>query len=209
MGNEKIDPELRQYYDDIDALAERARNGDIDRQTFENEMRRLTFAAILLAFVLGGGSEEVPGATSKLNEQRRIAEQSITDLGDAIYSGNYSERPETDIVPGQTDETGRAKLETRLGLWTVTLAGLYAIGQIHKPPSIDQSGALVEPRYIWRLGNTIHHCSDCATLDGQIHTAEEWRLAGIAPQSPDLECGGWNCDCRLDPTDEPSIGFTF
>lgn len=51
--------------------------------------------------------------------------------------------------------------------------------------------------YQWRLGATERHCRDCAHLNGQIHRASEWRAAGIMPQSPDLECGGWNCDCSL------------
>ena len=51
--------------------------------------------------------------------------------------------------------------------------------------------------YQWKLGATERHCKDCAHLNGQIHRASEWRASGIAPQSPDLECGGWNCDCSL------------
>ena len=172
-------------------------------------MRRLALAAIALAFALGGGSEEVEGAAGKLAEQRRLAEQSVEALADSIYSGEYDELEETERTPGQTDERGQERLAARLGLWVVTMAGIYALGQVHTPPRLDSSGEITEQAYMWQLGNTVQHCTDCASLDGQIHTAEEWRRAGIMPQSPDLECGGWNCDCRLVPVDEPSIGFTF
>jgi hypothetical protein len=67
----------------------------------------------------------------------------------------------------------------------------------------------VEQNYEWVLGATAVHCSDCLRLNGQVHSASEWRAAGISPQSPDLECGGWNCDCRLYPVDAPSIGMDF
>lgn len=53
--------------------------------------------------------------------------------------------------------------------------------------------------YMWQFGATEKHCKDCARFNGQIHRASEWRAAGIRPQSPDLECGGFNCDCRLIP----------
>ena len=73
-------------------------------------------------------------------------------------------------------------------LWRRAFEGVFSKGQVY-----DRSNRY----YRWQLGNTEKHCSDCLHLDGQVHTAEDWRLAGIRPQSPDLECGGWNCDCRL------------
>ena len=85
---------------------------------------------------------------------------------------------------------------------------VYAIGQLYIPPRIVE-GVEVEQNYVWRLGNTREHCADCLRLDGQVHTADEWRRAAIRPQSPNLECGGWNCDCRLEPTEAESQGFTF
>lgn len=61
----------------------------------------------------------------------------------------------------------------------------------------------------WKLGATEEHCSTCAALDGTVATAKQWRESGYHPQNPPndkLACGGWNCDCRLEPTDkEPTI----
>ena len=51
--------------------------------------------------------------------------------------------------------------------------------------------------FMWRRGGTSEPCTDCLELDGVIKTAEQWQTAGIEPQSPDLECGGWNCQCQL------------
>ena len=209
MGDETLDPELRRYYEELDALAEQARQGEIDKETFRRNARRVALAAILALFLLGGGEEDVEGAAAVLAEQERVAREAVDKLSEDIYNGDFSERDETADTPGQTDETGRGKLDTRLALWTGTAAAIYALGQVHKPPTENAAGELEEPRYTWRLGNTIQHCTDCATLNGQTHTADEWRRAGISPQSPDLECGGWNCDCRLEQTEAASIGFTF
>lgn len=90
------------------------------------------------------------------------------------------------------------------GLWTRAHEGVYARGQINTREEIW---------LMWQLGRTENHCSDCLHLNGQIHTAEEWRAADICPQSFQLECEGWRCDCRLvqvpgyTGTGEGSIGF--
>lgn len=81
------------------------------------------------------------------------------------------------------------KVLTRIrNLWATSLDGAYSLGQ-----TFNQA----DPWLQWQLGRTEKHCKDCLHLNGQIHRASEWQAAGIQPQSGDLECGGWNCDCRL------------
>lgn len=60
-------------------------------------------------------------------------------------------------------------------------------------------------RLVWTLGQTEEHCETCARLNGIVAFAYEWEQSGIRPQSPPnpvLECGGWQCDCTLKPTDK-------
>ena len=54
----------------------------------------------------------------------------------------------------------------------------------------------------WNVGPT-EHCSTCAALDGTVASAEDWAASGYRPQGRMLECGGYHCQCSLDPTDEP------
>lgn len=59
-------------------------------------------------------------------------------------------------------------------------------------------------KLVWRFGDA-DHCTTCAELDGIVASASEWQEAGVSPQSPPnekLECGGWRCQCSLEPTDE-------
>lgn len=63
--------------------------------------------------------------------------------------------------------------------------------------------AASNPKLKWRIGGTKEHCKDCATYEGRVYRAKSWEKVGAMPQSHDLECGGWKCQCRLDPTDEP------
>lgn len=76
-----------------------------------------------------------------------------------------------------------------VGLWSTTSDRFEAEGA-----TLDRNDSWLQ----WKIGQTEKHCSDCLHLNGQIHRASEWAAAGIKPQSPDLECGGWHCDCRFE-----------
>lgn len=54
-------------------------------------------------------------------------------------------------------------------------------------------------KLMWVLGKT-EHCSSCLKLAGKVKRKREWLAAGIQPQSRSLECGGFNCQCSLQPT---------
>jgi len=59
-------------------------------------------------------------------------------------------------------------------------------------------------KMIWIYGDT-QHCETCAALNGIVAYAREWDESGLQPQSPpnpNLECGGWHCQCQLIPTTE-------
>jgi len=79
-------------------------------------------------------------------------------------------------------------LANRIRIWKNKLFGVRTRGQVQ---------IRTEVFLMWELGLTEKHCVDCLRLNGQIHSASAWRGAGIQPQSPDLECGGWHCDCEL------------
>lgn len=81
-----------------------------------------------------------------------------------------------------------AGLAARVRIWRDKLFGFHAAGQIANEN---------DPLLMWVNGRTKKPCSDCSRLGGQVHRASEWRAMGIEPQSPDLACGGWHCQCRL------------
>ena len=55
-------------------------------------------------------------------------------------------------------------------------------------------------RLKWVMGPTEDHCDSCGKLNGIVAWAREWETADIRPQSHDLQCHGYNCLCRLEPT---------
>lgn len=73
----------------------------------------------------------------------------------------------------------------------------------------------------WVLGPTEKHCHSgdvtgkigCADLDGIVLYSKEWEQIGVLPNEADskiLACGGWRCECKLEPTTErrTSSGLT-
>jgi hypothetical protein len=56
----------------------------------------------------------------------------------------------------------------------------------------------------WIYGDT-EHCDTCARLNGVVKRASFWMSHGVLPQAPPnprLKCGGWKCQCSLEPTDK-------
>jgi hypothetical protein len=57
----------------------------------------------------------------------------------------------------------------------------------------------------WIEGDTQEKCDICVALDGIVAYAVVWRELGVYPQNAPndkLTCGGWRCQCRLEPTSE-------
>lgn len=107
------------------------------------------------------------------------------------------------IRNGLTADDIVKKISYRLNMWQNVGKQIFGKGQIESP----QIPGIPEKRYRWQLGATEQHCETCLKLSGKVLTASEWRAAGIAPQSRDLDCGGWNCDCVLIETDAESMGL--
>jgi hypothetical protein len=91
--------------------------------------------------------------------------------------------------------SGWKSITSRLKLWVNQGLRALNIGKIFAPVPPGN----VSPLFKWQRGGTAEPCSDCLELDGVIKTAEQWQRDGIEPQSPDLECGGWNCQCQFVP----------
>lgn len=60
-----------------------------------------------------------------------------------------------------------------------------------------------EQRLKWVWNPLKEHCNSCRDLNGRVYTAKTWTKQNIQPGSKQLECGGWRCGCRFEPTDDP------
>lgn len=173
-----------------------AAEGEIDREEFESRIVEITIAALLLALVMGSrlGLEAIefaPQIGSVLQQAEAQARQSARGLANDIYvEDRYA--PQQDETPADVEE----RRQSRALMWAATLAGMYAFGQMWRQDNLFLR---------WQVGPT-EHCSDCNRLNGQVHTASEWRASGWQPQSTRLECNGYRCQCRLVESSGPSQG---
>ncbi len=125
-----------------------------------------------------------------LRENERLATEAADRLAVDVYDNRLFDRqPDMSTTPQE-------RRSSRVALWVGTALGLYALGQMFRPD---------DPNLQWRVGPT-EHCGDCLRLDGQIHTASEWRASGWQPQGRNLECHGYRCQCGLYETNESPQG---
>jgi hypothetical protein len=96
---------------------------------------------------------------------------------------------------GTMDEF-RQKFRSRIDLWVNRYTDVIGRARVY-------FGG--KRRLKWMLGKTEEHCPTCDALNGIVAFAYEWEQSGIEPQhfpNDMLSCGGWNCDCALEPTDQ-------
>jgi hypothetical protein len=134
---------------------------------------------------------------NELDPQADMTDEWEAQLQDIINNEfNFVEQFIVDIVTAREDKTPLEPLLSRVDLW----AGRYT-------DVVNQSIlATAEPKdkYEWIYGDT-EHCNTCEQLNGLVARAGEWEQAGLHPQQPPnelLTCGGWRCQCRLEPTDK-------
>lgn len=201
-GDRETDGRIERHYDELQELTRLALEGEIGRGEFEARMRDAVTAALLLAYLMAGGSPQNEEAQRAIQQQEAKSAVAITRLADDIYSGRYNARTADEALPGrppQTAQEGWEKLKNRLLLWVGTMASMFWLGHNYSP-----DGQVTET---WRLGRTEQHCETCAALDGVTLTRAEWARLGYYPRSPQLACGGFHCDCSRSPEGLPSDGI--
>jgi hypothetical protein len=60
--------------------------------------------------------------------------------------------------------------------------------------------------YIWNLGATEEHCTDCLYYDTQIHRLRDWSKRDLIPPTDKTECKGFQCKCNIKKTDGKARG---
>lgn len=165
--------------------------GDIDAGDFIDEMIRLIEGQFGRAWNEGSRDvgvdpkEHTPEDDAALQERIDQETEHILDYAEAIEKAKIEGTP---VGP----------LQARVSLWANRYNEIVNEARIH-------FGA-ERVRLKWELGATEQHCATCAELNGIVANAEDWEASGFHPQSAPndaLECGGWQCDCSLEPTKEP------
>lgn len=123
-------------------------------------------------------------------------EQSVQSA--ILQQYDYVDQYYRDIVDARVDGTPLDPLLARASLWANRWTEAY--NEAMRLIAVEMGGKLM-----WQMGATEKHCESCSQLDGIVAYASEWEEAAVKPQSApnsSLVCGGWNCDCSLQPTDQ-------
>ncbi len=112
-----------------------------------------------------------------------------------------SERKKKDVI--RTKQTnGKQEVDT-----TLRAASSRLPMWINRYRDVVNTAKLMageDVKLVWRIGPTKEHCRSCSRLNGKVKRKSQWIASGIRPQSPQLECHGFNCLCTLNPTSEPA-----
>lgn len=160
-------------------LLARVQTDRADRRTFSATLRYFLNKFGRKAYLDGLNDGGVD--TDELDDEDRgeiaelLADQSqyVTEFGNTLFKGD-----------GITDWEAVNKPNL---WWNKSIQPFYQAGLI----SADKNGL-----YEWVYGDT-EHCDSCLQLNGQRHRLRDYKRKGLMPQSGDLDCGGWNCKCKL------------
>lgn len=183
------DPDIQQYEQQFAGLVERADRGEISRERFEGAMEQIVASIILSLFLKGARltygelSEE---ARTVLGQELTEHLASLDSFADDLYAGRYGE-----------GDLGLDAAYGRVATWLNIAAGIFFLGQTYQQFDV----------YLrWNFSFLKEHCGDCVRLNGQVHTASEWRNSGWYPRSFGLECHGVHCGCFFTEVAGPSQG---
>jgi hypothetical protein len=160
----------------------------IMRATFREELYNAGTKAYNDGLNEGGVKPEDLDELGQAERNRKVAEwlalqsEYVNKLVDEISGGDYSKEL----------ARSRSELWVSKSLRTIFYTGLH-----------DAAG---QKRFQWRLGATEEHCKTCLQLNGQVHRLKDYLKAGLYPGSHDLECKGFNCDCKFVETDARPTG---
>jgi hypothetical protein len=68
---------------------------------------------------------------------------------------------------------------------------------------LGSSYAAKDQKLEWQYGDA-KHCGDCLNYNGRVYRASIWRKHNIQPHMYELECRGYNCQCKFVPTNKPA-----
>ena len=165
-------------------------NGNIDRIEFAVALTVLINQAYSKAFALGlrdvgiYTKEMTPAEAALLARLEQEEFNRVQDLASLVYDNRRA-------VKGKYSDLLR---KARLNQWPLRLDFLR-----------DQAKrtARRNPKLKWVMSPEKEHCPDCLRLHNRVYRRSTWDKWDIYPKHTNLACGGFNCGCSWEETDEP------
>lgn len=188
-----IDPSYKteEYFNaHIEHLIQQLYNGYMDGSTFIDIMYSLISGQIYDAYVQAW---EDDGNTLPLPDYLDSAEKLAV-----VNQQDFVQGLADDIIQASVDGKPIDPLLARAGLWSNQWSSEYNNAQV-------LITANTGGKMMWIEGDTKEKCEQCVALDGIVAYASEWDELNVHPKNAPNEmisCGGWDCECKLQSTDQ-------
>lgn len=167
--------------------------GQINRIEFTERMIDTVRNSLTKAFRMGlrdVGLKPIEATPEEWQQVQRVLDkqyQAITGLADLVFERQKTKGYKFSQVIG------------RLSVW---------VNQFDSVRETARLSGEANPKLKWTISDRpgIDHCSSCLKLNGKVKRKSYWMEKGVQPKNPpneNLVCGGWQCACTLQITDEP------
>ena len=104
------------------------------------------------------------------------------------------------IRENSKEEGGKwSTVKARLRIWQLRWKEIKSMAMAFAAKAMKGKEKLLT----WIFGPTLEHCVDCTGYRGHTYPASMWAAVGALPQSRNLACRGFRCECRLIPSKGP------
>jgi hypothetical protein len=162
-------------------------SGQTDRGEFQEQFELAVDVGLRRAWHEGIADLGLQPEDMTQDEQSAL---SMFILGQFDYVDGFA-----DFIEANSKAAGgkMATLQTRLSMW---------VNRYNDARNQAKLTAEIDPPLTWEFGPTEEHCDDCAYARGKTYRASIWKKWGWEPQSRDLECSGYLCQCFYAPADQ-------
>ena len=103
-------------------------------------------------------------------------------------------------VFGAADYVAQNTKANKVKLAVVFARAAMWVNRYNEVTAIAQTMACGDKKFKWLIGATELHCRSCAGLHARVYRGSVWVANNAHPQGHNLECKGFLCQCRLEPT---------
>jgi len=166
-------------------------SGVIDSSQFEEIVRDSVYRGLNQAWLKGAAQCGIAEEDLTLDEWEVLSKALAEEIS---HIRNLSER-----VEGNSKAKGGkvTPLLAHLSLWVNRYTDVQNQAKVM---------ACKDKKLIWIFNPQKENCNTCKKLHNKVKRASYWKRIGLRPQNPPndmLDCGGWECGCRLEVTDKP------
>ena len=184
----------RNYTSEIKSLVRGLWSGAIDERQFNMRFLITIDTGLRAAWLEGAATCGI--LEDELTQQEKVEIENFI-IQQVFYISGFKNA----IIKGSKENDGKLRpLQLRAKMWS---------NAYNKAKAKAQQFACGDRKMKWIWNPLKDHCRTCVGFNGRVYRMSTWAQYNALPQSNALECRGFLCGCRLEPTDEPMTKGKF